>query len=790
MEGRAQNGTKDDFKSVTCEPGETWCFEVHTKDKGRPVEDFKSCWDPNWDNGIYSDFGCQHGQHCLGGVCYENATVCLCNNEDNCNDFLADGGGQTPHPYEPSTPKDKHKCYYGNSDDQSSSLVQEQECHKGENLCVRVTKEDKEDPFEFRSCWSGEYDIQYTRPGCYKGFTHCHITEHGQQCHNDTMICVCEDDLCNSEKYSSEAPPVTPGSGLFCYSSHHHRDETGEWMSDREFEEDTEQCEKHETFCMEQTNDHFSWRGCWSTDYEEGRYNVSLTPEEGVFCEEGQHCIFGECHNSTVCLCNDNLCNDFQVKENATTPAPVTMTTTNLTTVCYYGVQRNASDNPVWTPQICGSEETSCMLLSDNSTGFKLAACYDPSYNDGKYTPSKPTPEYTCFDEGEHCWDNECWKGQLCLCKNEEPRESCNNPFGPTPSPEPTTPGSGLSCWYGSGWEKNGSLEFNLTKQTCNINETMCIASYGDESLDGKSNTTHHFFAGCHDPSYQSGQFAQKDVCIDGLFCIDDDHHHHGPGQERDDPPMCFQDNVCTCEKDFCNTYNVSSTVSPGTEPPTKPSTMRCWFGEQHPGTGDEEWKVEVCQDNEKHCFQMVGHTPWGGHGFESRSCWDLNYEDEKYKGDGCYKGRHCHHEHCFDEATICICDYPNCNDWSSNGTVTTDVPVTDGSGVLCYKGTTDNYEATYCKKNETMCAFFGVSDGRELLDCYDPYKHNSTFNAEACYSDTDLEWDNQLEHGKFCVCDGVKNDLCNEDFFRGGSSAISHTISLLTLIFALASIH
>ena len=104
----------------------------------------------------YSDFGCQHGQHCLGGVCYENATVCLCNDKDNCNDFLADGGGQTPHPYEPSTPKDKHKCYYGNSDDQSSSLVQEQECHKGENLCVRVTKEDKDDPFEFRSCWSGE----------------------------------------------------------------------------------------------------------------------------------------------------------------------------------------------------------------------------------------------------------------------------------------------------------------------------------------------------------------------------------------------------------------------------------------------------------------------------------------------------------------------------------------------------------------------------------------------------------------------------------------------------------
>ena len=36
--------------------------------------------------------------------------------------------------------------------------------------------------------------------------------------------------------------------------------------------------------------------------------------------------------------------------------------------------------------------------------------------------------------------------------------------------------------------------------------QTMCIASYGDESLDGKSNTTHHFFADCHDPTYQSGR--------------------------------------------------------------------------------------------------------------------------------------------------------------------------------------------------------------------------------------------------------------------------------------------
>ena len=31
----------------------------------------------------------------------------------------------------------------------------------------------------------------------------------------------------------------------------------------------------------------------------------------------------------------------------------------------------------------------------------------------------------------------------------------------------------------------------------------------------------------------------------------------------------------------------------------------RCWFGEKHPSTGNETWKVEVCQDNEDHCYQV-----------------------------------------------------------------------------------------------------------------------------------------------------------------------------------------
>ena len=43
----------------------------------------------------------------------------------------------------------------------------------------------------------------------------------------------------------------------------------------------------------------------------------------------------------------------------------------------------------------------------------------------------------------------------------------------------------------------------------------------------------------------------------------------------------------------------------------------RCWFGEKHPSTGNETWKVEVCQDNEDHCYQVsqAGHRANKGHG-------------------------------------------------------------------------------------------------------------------------------------------------------------------------------
>ena len=43
--------------------------------------------------------------------------------------------------------------------------------------------------------------------------------------------------------------------------------------------------------------------------------------------------------NNTVCVCNETLCNDFGFSSNATTPAPVPMTTGNTTMTCYYGMQ-------------------------------------------------------------------------------------------------------------------------------------------------------------------------------------------------------------------------------------------------------------------------------------------------------------------------------------------------------------------------------------------------------------------------------------------------------------------
>ena len=87
--------------------------------------------------------------------------------------------------------------------------------------------------------------------------------------------------------------------------------------------------------------------------------------------------MFGDCLHNTVCLCKDNLCNNFGLNETFTTPTPSNMTTANNTISCFYGLQLNKTQPETeWQEQICGPEETTCMLqYGDN--GFIMAGCYD-----------------------------------------------------------------------------------------------------------------------------------------------------------------------------------------------------------------------------------------------------------------------------------------------------------------------------------------------------------------------------------------------------------------------------
>ena len=71
-----------------------------------------------------------------------------------------------------------------------------------------------------------------------------------------------------------------------------------------------------------------------------------------------------------------------------------------------------------------------------------MSCCHVFSYDDGKYVNKTG-----CYDQGVHCWDNECHDGVLCLCDSES---LCNSPEAETSSIAPTTPGSGLTCL--SGW--------------------------------------------------------------------------------------------------------------------------------------------------------------------------------------------------------------------------------------------------------------------------------------------------------------------------------------------------
>jgi len=283
----------------------------------------------------------------------------------------------------------------------------------------------------------------------------------------------------------------------------------------------------------------------------------------------------------------------------------------------------------------------------------------------------------------------------------------------------------------------------------------LCLAVYGEDDF---------FMGSCWDPKKEDGRYNATDGCVEGLHCW-----HQQDGQQS-----CHNGTVCTCDKDLCNSRNASSTLPTESTPTTLKTTMRCWFGEKHPSTGTEDWKMEECESNEHYCFQLVHGE--GESRFEVRQCWDLAYEEGRYSGAGCYKGQNCHHQHCFNDTTVCICKEPECNDWSAEGNVTTVVPVTDGSDLLCYSGDDKNYEAKPCARSETMCMGFSTPLGT-ILDCYDPKSNDETYISEGCWNGVDIEQTQDTTKGKLCLCSS--GQLCNKEFL-GTSGAVMAVLSPL----------
>ena len=67
---------------------------------------------------------------------------------------------------------------------------------------------------------------------------------------------------------------------------------------------------------------------------------------------------------------------------------------------------------------------------------------------------------------------------------------------------------------------------------------------------------------------------------------------------------------------------------------------------------------------------------------------------------------------------------------------MTTPVPVTDGSGVLCYTGSPQagDLESSFCHHGQSMCSYLLTQDGTERGGCFDPTSNNGNFPAAGCY--------------------------------------------------------
>jgi len=725
----------DSFNSTTCEKYQDWCYQLHAPPRGAEdtAIDIKMCWDANWEQGRYQDEGCIIGEHCINGACYNGTTVCLCKSGDLCNNWTEGGNETTPIAYPPTYPPDGHSCWYSvKENNKTTGLEYTEQCYSGENMCVIVAKEDE--GYEYRACFDADFDIEFQNPGCYKGFQHCHRGI----CHNDTELCVCAESMCNEEHFSSQAPPVTPGSGLYCYK--------GGWD---EYEYTEVACTKDDNYCIEFTSveSNNTWADCFNpATYN--KYNYTG-------CETTQSCWDGKCFNSTVCVCEDNLCNGFGIPgENQTTPVPVTMTTSNTTMHCWYGISHNGTTPDYWQREVCAPQEDRCILVT--SGDFSMAHCYDTSYDNGSYISGT-------YLTGEHCWRGECHNGTVYVCT--EPM--CNDQGASTPAPHETTPGSGLECLYGVLSDHSHDHDHpdkNLTTQICDKKETLCLAVYGDED---------DFFMGsCWDPAGEDGKYNVSDVCIQGLHCWHDD----------DGSQDCHNGTVCTCNTNNCNSRNVSSTLPTETTPTPNPSTMSCWFGEKHPYTGEEDWKKEVCESTEHFCFQLVHGE--GDQRTEVRECWDLAYEEGRFTGSGCYKGPYCHHEHCFNDTSVCICETPYCNDWGTNPNRTTVEPVTPGSGLLCYSGDEDNNKVKPCASDQPMCMAYTVTGRPTTFDCYSPKSNDGLFVTSGCWDGVQIEQSHQPSNGRLCLCDD--DNLCNGKFVEHGGGGAGQLVISGALLLAL----
>ena len=116
---------------------------------------------------------------------------------------------------------------------------------------------------------------------------------------------------------------------------------------------------------------------------------------------------------------------------------------------------------------------------------------------------------------------------------------------------------------------------------------------------------------------------------------------------------------------------------------------------------------------------------------------------------------------------------------------MTTPAPVTGGSGILCYHGLYPNITAQQCFRHETMCGYLLSDDGGEHGSCYDPVSNHGQYSTPGqCYDGVDIEEEEgHSHHGRFCVCDGERQDLCNGDFFKNDpNNSAFHLTTSFTL--------